>query len=202
MKPAAKSALYPAHQPASVLIFFFLACLLGACTRSEWRELPVSDGGFSILMRGDPHYQRQQLNTRAGKMFAHLYSSDRRDSYFAVGYADYPLALVVGTAPEQLFSGVRQTWVQRIDGKLSASDDTIKLAGKYAGTEFQAAGKINGVDAFVHARLYLVDQRLYQVISMGRKDEVSQGVVNRFLNSFRLIPQSDVGTLTLEPSSR
>jgi hypothetical protein len=135
-------------------------------------------------------------------MVAHLYSSDRPDSYFAVGYADYPLALVVGTAPEQLFSGVRQTWVQRIDGKLTASDGTLKLAGKYPGTEFQAAGKINGVDAFVHARLYLVDQRLYQVISMGRKDEVSQGLVNRFLNSFRLIQQSEVGTLTLDPSSK
>jgi hypothetical protein len=35
-------------------------------------------------------------------MFAHLYSSDRPDSYFAVGYANYPLALVVGIAPEQL----------------------------------------------------------------------------------------------------
>jgi hypothetical protein len=38
-------------------------------------------------------------------MFAHLYSSDRSDSYFAVGYADYPLALVVGIAPEQLPPG-------------------------------------------------------------------------------------------------
>ena len=42
-------------------------------------------------------------------------------------------------------------------------------------------------DAFVHGRLYLVDQRLYQVIAMGRKHEIPQGVVNRFLNSFRLI---------------
>jgi hypothetical protein len=181
---------------------FLLAGLLGACTRSEWRELPVSDGGFSVLMRGDPNYKRQQIGTPVGKMVAHLYSSDRPASYFAVGYADYPLALVVGTPPERLFAGVRQTWVQRIEGKLTASDDTLKLDGKYAGTEFQASGKINGVDAFVHARLYLVDQRLYQVISMGRKDEVSQGIVNRFLNSFRLIQQSDVGTLTLEPGSK
>jgi len=37
---------------------------------------------------------------------------------------------------------------------------------------------------------------------MGRKDEVSQGIVNRFLNSFRLIQQSEVGTLTLDPSSK
>jgi hypothetical protein len=187
---------------AGVVVVVFLAGLMGACTRSEWRELPVSDGGFSVLMRGDPHYLRQQVGTPVGKMFAHLYSSDRPASYFAVGYADYPLALVVGTPPERLFSAVRQTWIERIDGKLTASDGTIKLAGKYPGTEFQASGNINGIDAFMHARLYLVDQRLYQVISMGRKDEVSQGVVNRFLNSFRLIQQSDVGTITVAPSSK
>jgi hypothetical protein len=45
-------------------------------------------------------------------------------------YSFYPLALVVGTAPEQLFSGVRETWVQRIDGKPTANDSSIKLAGK------------------------------------------------------------------------
>lgn len=193
---------YSRLHPAGVVVVVFLAGLMGACTRSEWRELPVSDGGFSVLMRGDPHYLRQQVDTPAGRMFAHLYSSDRPASYFAVGYADYPLALVIGTPPERLFSAVRQTWIERIDGKLTASDGTIELAGKYPGTEFQASGKMNGVGAFIHARLYLVDQRLYQVISMGRKDEVSQGVVNRFLNSFHLIQQSEVGTITVAPSSK
>jgi hypothetical protein len=176
--------------------------VLSACGQSEWRELPVSDGAFSILMRGEPTYARQQLNTPAGKMVAHLYSSDRPDSFFAVGYADYPLAAVVGRPPADLFSGVRDTWLRRIEGKLTASDNGIKLAGQYPGLEFQAGGKVKGTDAFVHARFYLVDQRLYQIIAMGRKDAVPQGVINRFLNSFRLIPQSDVGTIQIQPNTK
>jgi hypothetical protein len=68
--------------------------------------------------------------------------------------------------------------------------------------EFQAEGKVKGTDAFVHARFYLVDQRLYQIIAMGRKDAVPQGVINRFLNSFRLIPQSDVGTIQIQPNAK
>jgi hypothetical protein len=39
----------------ALLFVFVLAGVLGAYTRSEWRELPVSDGGFSVLMRGEPH---------------------------------------------------------------------------------------------------------------------------------------------------
>jgi hypothetical protein len=197
-----RKARRSAHRAFNLFCVLAVLSALGACVQSEWRELPVSDGAFSVLMRGDPTYARQQLKTPAGNMVAHLYSSDRADSFFAVGYADYPLATVIGGSPDQLFSGVRDTWLRRIEGKLTASDNTIKLARQYPGTEFQAEGKVKGADAFVHARFYLVDQRLYQVIAMGRKDSVPQGLVNRFLNSFRLIPQSDVGTIQVQPSAK
>lgn len=183
------------------LLAFALATL-AACTSSEWRELAVSEAGFRVLMRGEAHYVRQDLDTPAGKMSAHLYSSDRPDSYFAVGYSDYPLALVVGATPEQVFAGVRDTWVRRIDGRRVAPDRELTLAGKYPGMEFTAEGKTKGADTFVQARLYLVEQRLFQVIAMGRKNEVPQGTVNRYLNSFALIPTQEVGTIRLEPAPK
>lgn len=189
--------------PCAVVLCLALACAtLTACTRSEWQELAVGNAGFSVLMRGQPRYTRQQLDTPSGTMFAHLYASDRPDSFFAVGYSDYPVALVVGAPPAALFAGVRDTWVRRINGVLVASDNSVKLAGQYPGLEFTAEGKLNGADTFVQARLYLVDQRLYQLIAMGRKGEVPQGVVNRFLNSFRLIPVTEVETMRVEPPRR
>ena len=172
-----------------------------ACTPSEWHELAVSEGGFSILMRPEPYYAKQQVDTPAGRMLAHLYSSDRRDAYFAVGYSDYPLALVMGTAPDALFAGIRDTWVRRIEGRLVAGD-RLSLGKQYPGVEFVAEGKIKGEDAFLHARLFLVDQRLYQIVAIGRKGEVAQGLVNRYLNSFRLIAQNEIGTLSIEPAPR
>jgi hypothetical protein len=182
----------------SALVLVALCVALAACTRSEWQELAVSEGGFSVLMRGQAHYARQQVETPVGKTFAHLYSSDRPDAFFAVGYADYPLAHVVGTAPEEILSGVRDTWVKRMEGRLSLNSPT-KLAGKYPGIEFAADGKMKGTDTFLQGRLYLVDQRLYQVIALGRKGEISQGVVNRYLSSFQLIPGSDTGMIHLAP---
>ncbi len=180
-----------------------IACLaILACTPSEWRELEVSEGGFRVLMRGAPHYVRQDLETPAGKMAAHLYSSDRTASYFAVGYSDYPLVLVVGSSPEALFKSVQDTWVRRIKGRLVASDSALQLAGKYPGLEFTAEGTDAKGDTFVQSRLFLVDQRLYQLVAMGRKGEVDQGTVNRFLNSFRLIEASAVGTIKIEPGTK
>ena len=185
---------------ALFLALIFLA--ITACSDSQWKELPLSEGGFSVLMRGAPQYARQQVNTPAGRMEAHLYSSDRPASFFAVGYSDYPIALVVGVPPQELFAGVRDTWVKRIDGKLIAQDSGVKLAGKYPGLEFTARGKVKDNEAFLQARLYLVDQRLYQVIAMGRTSEVPQGDVNRFLNSFRLIEESQVGNIRIDPAGK
>lgn len=172
---------------------------LAACSRSEWQELPVREGGFSVLMRSQPHYARQQLDTPTGKVLAHLYSSPRPDSFFAVGYSDYPLAQVVGRSPEALFAHVRDTWVKRIEGR-PVRMSPIKLAGQYPGVEFSAEGKVKGANTVLDARLYLVDQRLYQVIAMARKGEVPQGVVNRYLNSFKLIEASEGGMIHLKPA--
>jgi hypothetical protein len=184
------------------LLFLTLCAFAASCGKSEWRPLEVSEGGFRVLMRGQPNYARQNLDTPAGRMTAHLYSSDRPSSYYAVGYSDYPLALVVGEDPGKIFEGVRDTWVRRIGGRLVATDSKLTLAGGYSGLEFTAEGKSTGEDAFVQARLFLVDQRLYQVIAMGRKNEVPQGEVNRFLNSFQLTRTAEVNTMQIRPEGK
>ena len=83
--------------------------------------------------------------------------------------------------------------------ELPGTENKLLLAGGYPGLEFSAEGKAKGKDAFLQARLFLVDQRLYQVIAMGRKGEVPQGEVNRYLNSFRLVQQAEVGSLKIDP---
>lgn len=183
-------------------MLMLIACIAAACAPSEWREMEISEGGFKVLMRGEAHYVRHDLETPAGKMTAHLYSSDRPESYFAVGYSDYPLALIVGSKPDALFTSVRDTWVRRIKGRLVATDDTLKLADRYPGMEFTAEGRDAQGETFVQSRLFLVDQRLYQLVAMGRKNEVSQGVINRFLNSFRLTPQAEVGSIKIDPRGK
>ncbi len=181
--------------------------------QSEWRELDSGEGGFAVLMRGAPRYVKQDLNTPAGPMSAYLYSSDRPDAYYAVGYSDYPLSLVLGADPQGLFSGVRDTWVRRINGRLVASDDTLKLDGRYPGIEFTAFGteptrggksedsKSKPADTFVQARLFLVDQRLYQIVALGHRNEVPQGEVNRFLQSFRLSTSAPSNTIKIGPKA-
>jgi len=172
--------------------------VLAACSRSEWQTLEVSEGGFSVLMRPQPNFLRMPVETPAGRAMAHLYSSDRPDAYFAVGYTDYPLAAMVGTPPDALFAGIRDTWIRRIEGRLLISSP-VRLNRQYPGLEFTAEGRVKEIDTFLHARVYLVDQRLYQVVAMGRKGEISQGVINRFLDSFKIIATGETPMLEVVP---
>lgn len=175
------------------------ALVLTACSRdSEWQPLAIADGGFSVLMRGQAHYVRQQVETPAGTLYAHLYSSDRPDAYFAVGYSDFPLAHIMTTSREALFEGVRASWVRRLEGRLVATGPT-RLQDGYDGLAFTIEGRMKDADAWLEGRLYLVDQRLYQVIALGRRGEIAQGTVNRFLNSFRIRPDLEGSTVTVEP---
>ena len=153
-------------------------------------------------MRGQPQVSSQDVQTPAGRMSAHLYSSDRAASYYAVGFSDYPLAFAVTENPDAIFKGVRDTWVRRIGGRTVGPDRKLTLAGKYPGVEFTAEGNAKGAPAYLQARLFLVDQRLYQVIAMGLKNQVPQGELNRFLDSFQLVQGIDVTTMQIKPEGK
>lgn len=185
------------------LVLALALCAVATCHgRPEWQPLQVSEGGFKVLMRAEPLYTKQNLDTPAGRMTAHLYSSDRTASYYAVGYSDYPLSLVIGENPQKVFNGVRDTWVRRIQGRLVGTESKLVLAGGHPGVEFSAEGKAKDKNAFLQARLFLVDQRLYQVIAMGVKNQVPQGEINRFLRSFELVTTADVNRLEIKPSGK
>jgi hypothetical protein len=196
--PAAMSTRSFASNVRTHGLLVGLLLAIAACSPGEWQPLTVSDGGFTVLMRGQPGYDRQRFETPAGAMEAHLYSSDQPQSYFAVGYTDYPLALVVGAAPDELFSGVRETWLRRIRGEVVTARDTAKLSGAYPGYEFTAKGTLKEQDVLVRGRMYVVEQRLYQLIATGPPQEVAHSNVTRFFDSFRLVTPEEAAQLQLK----
>lgn len=180
-------------------LLLFIMVLAAGCGRPSWQELAIRDGGFSILMRPNPHYEKRALETAAGRIVAQMYSTETQDSVFGVGFSDYPEEMVRTMAPRRLFMAVRDTWVRRIDGKLQGDGIDIRLDGKHPGMEVVAWGTVSGREAYLKARFYLVGNRLFQVVVFGRRDSMPLAEVNRFLASFKLIPQREVGSLAIEP---
>jgi len=183
------------------MAWLMLALVLFAaagCNDPSWREVASPDGGFRIRMHGDPRVEQRNIDTPAGKITGHWYSLQGKDSVFGVGFADYPRQILQATPPRSMFPGVRDSWLRRIDGRLDGNATDIKLDGKWIGMEFSARGKLEGKDAWMRGRLYLVDNRLYQLIVFGNKETIPASDINQFMSSFKVAQPRDTTTLTIE----
>jgi hypothetical protein len=189
----------PVYPRAGLWPLLAVVLLVAAgCSDPSWREVASPDGGFRIRMRGDPRVEQRNVDTPAGKITGHWYSLDGEDSVFGVGFADYPHQILQRTPSRNMFSGVRDSWLKRIGGQLDGNATDIKLDGKWVGMEFSARGKLDGRDAWMRGRLYLVDNRLYQLIVFGNKETIPVSDINQFMGSFKVAQPKESTTLTID----
>jgi hypothetical protein len=181
----------------ALLAIAVAALLLAACGGPSWQELTSPEGGFRVLMRGDPLVEKQDLQTPIGKITGHWYSTTHQDSVFGVGYADYPVEFVRNMPQRELFTTLRETWVKRISGKLQGGGTDISLES-HPSMEYIASGTFNGKDAYLRGRLYLVGNRIFQVVVFGNKESLPLSDVNKFVSSFKLSPVRGVDSINLD----
>ncbi len=171
--------------------------LLAACGGPSWQELTSHEGGFRVLMRGDPLVEKQELETPIGRITGHWYSTAHEDSVFGVGYADYPVDFVRNVPQRELFTTLRESWVKRISGKVQGGDTDINLES-HPGMEYIASGTFNGKNAYLRGRLYLVGNRVFQVVVFGSKESLPLSDVNKFMNSFKLSPVRGMDSINID----
>ena len=184
-------------------VLLLLACvvfLATACGDPAWHEVAGTDGGFRVLMRGDPRVEQRNLDTPMGKIAGSWYSLEQKDSVFGVGYADYPAQVVQATPPRKMFTIVRDGWLKRIAGTLEGDGTDINLDNKWIGMEFTARGKLEGRDAWMRGRFYLVDNRLYQLIVFGNKESIPTSDINKFMGSLKVAQPRETATIKIDPA--
>ena len=192
-RPPAGMWLFSAWLAAALAL-----ALAAGCGDRSWREVASPDGGFRIRMHGDPRVEQRNVDTPAGKITGNWYSLEGKDSVFGVGFADYPRQILQAVPPRNMFSGVRDSWLKRIEGRLDGNATDIQLDGKWAGMEFTARGRLEGRDAWMRGRLYLVDNRLYQLIVFGNKETIPVSDINQFMGSFKVAQPRDATTLNID----
>ncbi|OLP17320.1 hypothetical protein BST81_16055 [Leptolyngbya sp. 'hensonii'] len=159
--------------------------------KSVWKSFLSQTGGFTILMPGDPLASKQTQNTQMGAIDTQMFVVERQQDSVAymVAYSDLPPNLVQQVSKgeanvEQLFRGVRDGFVESIKGKI-LDERQITLAG-YPGREIWLELPR---DRKARNRIFLVNQRLYQVVVVVGKDKEKYLVksVEGYLNSFKLL---------------
>jgi hypothetical protein len=178
-----------------------LALLAAACSpRFDWRELRGPPGTFFVALPGKPQtVSREIVLPVAGAATPTemtMLSVGVGASLFAVGTVRLPeSAIATPAALQQTLTWFRDGLTRNVGAAIAAPIDTGAPAGLggrrlRAAQAFAAVGTAGpgGRPARLAARLYVADDRLYQLIVIGAEGEVPPQALETFFDSFRLAP--------------
>ncbi len=172
-----------------------VALLAGCGPRFDWRETRSPDG-YVVALPGRAQTVTRELELPAGRVALTMTSTGIDSSLFAVGTARLPPAAVADAAAvEQTLAYFRNALVRNVAGT-DVARTPAKLPGRpgrpaiIIGEELTAQGRAGprGVPTQLAARLFIVDDRLFEVIAIFAEGEVPTAEVETFFTSFRLLP--------------
>ena len=175
---------------ATIVVFFISATLLNLSIRgfapNVAQEFQSRDGGFSIMTPYTLKETTQFMDTQIGKIEVHFFIADQGEKSFLVVYSDYPSEVIKTSDPEKMLDGSRDGAINNVKGEL-VSEEHISL-NNYPGRDFTIGAQTeNGQDLFMRGRIFLVENRLYQIMVMATKGNENNKEIDDFLESFALL---------------
>jgi hypothetical protein len=166
----------------SILLIFVLVPLL-ACKGANWKEFTSQEGGFSVLLPGQPKVERQTTETAVGPLAFTMHTVELGFGSIAyiASYNDYPPSLIADGDKNAILDGV-------VEGALGSKanlkkSDPISIDG-HPGREFTGTVK----DGYEYtSRAYLVNQRLYQLNIVSTPGKVPAEDKRKYFESFKLL---------------
>ena len=165
-----------------------------ACSPTfNWREFRSPDG-FAVMLPGRPQTVSREVKLPDGTVLMSMTSTGIGATLFAVGAAQLPAG--VSAEPEarqRTIAHLRDALVHNIGGnivKQSSAALPVPVGDSrkvLAAEAVDASGLESGRAVQLTARLFIVDDRLFQVVALGAKGEMSPEALDTFFTSFRLI---------------
>ncbi|TAE58741.1 MAG: hypothetical protein EAZ76_06940 [Nostocales cyanobacterium] len=162
--------------------------------KSIWSVFSSAEGGFRILMPGEPQFTKQQVKTKTGEVDVNLFSVERKGegTKYTVAYIDYPQEYIDLLSKRNLVAQAidtgKKTALDKAKGSI-ISEEKITLDG-YEGKEVNYT---KPGDIVVKHRIFLVGTRLYQVTAETTKEKQKflTKSISGFCDSFKLLPRSE-----------
>lgn len=155
--------------------------LTGGCKKqAQFQEFASADGRFKVQMPGTP---TEKTETAAGTSMKTFVIEDKNGGYM-VAFADLPIPAAESEQQlEMRLDGARDGALRNVNASLT-KENRIKLNGKYPGRDIEAT--IPDKKGALREKMYVVNQRLYQVLVIGNPSFVNSAAATKFLDSFAL----------------
>ena len=140
------------------------------------------DGKFKVNFLGTPTVEKKDIPTEVGNIEMTSFSYEKSATeVFMIAYSDYPSEMVKASEPDVLLNGAREGALSSM-GATMESQEKITLDGN-PGYQFKA---VAGTYYMVY-KIFLKDNRLYQILMMRDGSYPSNEAVESFIGSFELI---------------
>jgi hypothetical protein len=183
---------------------WLLVALLGCSPKLDWREVRSPADAYAVSLPGKPQVVTRDLDLplAAGsqKVSMTMTSAGVGATMFAVGVAHLPAGVPQDAASVQASMAFFRDGLLRNIGVRTAESETVPALGKSGAaalrgaTSFEARGQLGRPGetpeaARLAARIYVVDDRIYQIVAMGRAADLPDHEIETFFTSFHLTSQ-------------
>lgn len=168
----------------------FILCstlLMAACNgnQAQLEEFSSPTGAFTIATPVPLEATQESVQTPVGPIEIHTFQAETEDSAYVVAYSDYPAAIVTESDPEMLLNSSRDGAISNVGGTL-VSEEAIEIDGNPGRSLVISTGEGTAEPAVINSRIYLVDNRLYQILVVTPEGAEQPAVTDGFLESFDL----------------
>ena len=151
----------------------------------KWETFTSKDGKYSVSLPGKPTESEKKVDSSTGELTIHMaLLAPNNDLAYLVTYNDYPEAALSGTDKDGMLDNVRDLNLKSFGGKV-ASEKKINIGkDKFPGREILLEKPSE--TAVYRARIFLVNNRLYQIVIVAPKDIATNMGTDKYLESFKL----------------
>lgn len=142
----------------------------------------AEDGYFKLSFPGEPTRNSEIVPTEVGDitMVSYMYEQSSTQVYM-LAYSDYPSKYVYESNAADLIDGGRTGALESLGITTTETLEDLKLKG-HPGQEFTA----NNGQFFVRYRMYLVNNRLYQLACLSDGSYSDEKTFAKFVKSFKV----------------
>jgi hypothetical protein len=168
-----------------LIIPLLLAVGLAACSPQP-QEFKSESGRFSVMTPVPLKETTQELESESGKIKLYLFTGQDGNIGYFISYCDYPPEVAKPERAEAMLDGARNGAVSNARGKL-AGETRVSL-GDNPGREvvIEAVGPQEWA-IVIKGRLFMVKNRLYQIMVVSPRGRAGAAEYDAFLQSFKLL---------------
>ncbi|MEP6741311.1 MAG: hypothetical protein ABJB61_02345 [bacterium] len=129
-------------------------------TIATWEKFAPKGAGFTVLLPGKPKSEDSRVETKLGLLINHQYSLQDHGAAYMIAYAEFPGPESDEVNIAKILDGARDNAISNVKGELKS--EKVMRIGRHFGREWL----VRSPNAFIRARAYWVNERLYQLIML------------------------------------